>query len=590
MSVSTQTTESKSPPVPPWKHSYEEFIEKFPEGKTPREAQIETFKQIQTAFAAGKKFAVVEMPTGGGKSFVAKAAADVVAPDGGAYMITAQIPLQDQYARDFPAPQMELLKGRRNYQCNHEEATPDMMADKGVCKKIKKAILPECVDMMQVPPEIGRGLAMAAASKLALPASAHHCPYWNQLQKCSDSLLTLFNFSSFLFQRRIGRFQKRALLLLDEGHNIEGELMRYVTVTLTEHALSAINLKIDRDITSKEQFVDWLREQEVLEKVASELEWLDDDECDLDVDAAEAVKETLMDLQGKLELFLGYLNQTEWILSTTNAQTYGNKTMRQIEAKPLFAKSFANDLLFKHADRVIIFSATILNVQLWAKNLGIDMAKVAHITTPCDFPEENRPIHLEFCGNMGRKHFSSEMNPSNPTQPKFVAKVKQLLARHKGQRGLIHCHSFALSKVLREEVGSDRFLFQDQFGGNKQAMMDAHAKSPDSVIVAPAMAEGFDFKDGLARFQIIAKVPWPSLNDKLIKERASRSDEFYGWLTALKLVQSTGRIVRSTKDWGYTYIIDGGFSYFFKIHGTMIPRWIQNAFSRYAPNKEIRQA
>lgn len=522
-----------------------------------------------------------------GKSFIAKAAADVVAPDGGAYMITAQKALQEQYQADFPAPQMELLKGRANYACTHPDVEAGMNAGKAVCHKHSRGILRECVDVDDTGPR--EDSVLQAATRLDLPPNVHLCPYWKQLQLCNDSALTLFNFSSFLFQRRMGRFQKRSLLLLDEGHNIEGQLVNFVSLELTEWTLDIINVKIDRQITTKGMLLDWLREKEVSALIDAKLGELDEDGQSLDKDLRDMEKDALTDLKGKLGLFLKYIDKTEWIFETVDYRTRRGDPTRKIQARPLFAKDFAEDLLFRHADRVIVFSATILNVPLWAKNLDIDTTELAHIETPCDFPVENRPIHLEYCGNMGRKHFSREMNPRNPTQPKFVAKVKQILERHKGQRGLIHTHSFALSDVLRREVASPRFLFQADFGGDKQLMMSALASTPDGVIVAPAMSEGFDFRDDLARWQIIAKVPWPSLGDKIIKERANRDDTYFGWLTALKLVQSYGRAVRSKKDWGYTYILDSGFNFFFGKHGHMIPGWFKEAVSRYAPKRVRRE-
>jgi len=164
------------------------------------------------------------------------------------------------------------------------------------------------------------------------------------------------------------------------------------------------------------------------------------------------------------------------------------------------------------------------------------------------------------------------------------------MARHKGQRGLIHCHSFEFSKILKYEVADPRFLFQDDFKGDKSAMLAAHSKREDSVIVAPAMHEGFDFKDDLSRFQILAKVPWPSMTDKVIKERMNLDNRWYAWLTALKIVQSMGRSVRSKTDWAYTYIIDQGFDGFLGRNGQMIPRYIKDAFHKYAPKEEIRRA
>jgi ATP-dependent DNA helicase DinG len=583
--------ESKSP-RPPWAHSAEDVLARFDPRKTPRKSQKIFADRGVAAFKKGKPVLVGALPTGAGKSDIAKAFGDVVDAEGGAYMITPQKALQDQYEKDFPSPQMELLKGRSNYGCTHPNAPPKMHAGDAVCHSQNKGILRECVDTSNwdgAVNEDGEPIGvLASAVKLELSPEHHRCPYWKQLQKCNDSKLTLFNFSSFLFQRRIGRFQKRPLLLIDEGHRIEEEIMRFVTIELTEWAMAIIDVQIDRQISDKGELMAWLTEKDVAARIKDRLGKKDEEGNSTEQDLREVEKEALTSLSNQLGIFLQYLEREEWVIETVEYWVKGAKR-RKIVGRPLYAKGFANDLLFSHADRVIVMSATILDVDLWARNLGLSMDEVEYVEVPLDFPAADRPIHLEGCGNMGMKHFSPDKNPKDPTKPKFVKKVQQIITRHEGQRGIIHCHSNDLSAVLREEVRSPRFLFQDQFDGDKKAMMEAHAKRNDSIIVAPAMAEGFDFKGDLARFQIIAKIPWPSLGDKLISKRASLDDSYYGWLTALKLVQSYGRICRFHGDWGYTYIVDSGFDFFYRKHGRMLPVWFREAVNKYAPKHPIRR-
>jgi len=580
----------------PWKWSPADVMKFFPKGFTPREQQITAIDQIAKAFSAGKKYAVLEMPTGGGKSFICYSFADLLRENGGTHFLTIQKTLQDQYQRDFPAPQIEALKGRANYACTHPKADEGADAAHGVCTKKNKGILIDCVDDIKAGwtdyDEDGepRGLLKAAGS-LELPPCAHLCPYWEQLQKVNDSGVSLFNFSSFLFQTRIGRFGKRALMIIDEGHNVEAQLMSFVAVELTEQNLDIVGVKIGKTISSKAQFVEWLRETDLLRllqeavKAAQSREVNDKEQESF----AKADLDTLRELEMKLSNFMAYLEKTQWVLETVAYQDWNGNDRRKILARPLHARDFAEDLLFKYADRVLFMSATILDTQVWATNLGIKSTDLEHVQSPCDFPVENRPIFLEYAGNLGFKYFTPEQNPSNPTKPKFINKIKQIMARHQGQRGIIHCHSFELSKILKYDVADSRFLFQGDFKGGKEEMLKEHAERTDSVIVAPALHEGLDLRDDLARFAVIAKVPWPSMMDKVIKERMALDQKWYGWLTALKTVQSLGRAVRSKNDWAYSYIIDQGFDGFLARNGQMIPRYIKDAFQKYAP-KEIRRA
>lgn len=567
----------------PWALTPEKFLTHFPTGMTPRGKQIEALTQINEHFRKGKRVVVLEMPTGGGKSPICMTAARAIEAMGGkTSFLTIQKALQDQYIRDFPAPQVEPLKGRSNYLCNHRDSSGGHCGD-APCTKIKKGILPDCV---RVEMELEES-PVRRATLLELTPKEQLCPYWKQLQKCNDSAITLFNFSSFLFQQRIHRFGKRDLMLIDEAHNIETQVMGFVSVELTEYALSAINVSIDREVTSKGELLNFLREKDVMAKIRKILEQPDKSDTesfDEDLDKAEA--DAIRELGGKLETFLSYVYKSEWLYETVTYNDRRGDKARKIVARPIFAKDFANDLLFAKADRVLVMSATILDVGLWAKNLGLDLQEVGLVQTACDFPVERRPVHLEYAGNCGSKYFSREANPQDPTQPKFVRKIQQILNRHKGQRGIIHAQSFAMAQVIFQEVDDKRLIFQEHFNGDKQLMLSAHASNPDSVLVSPGIKEGFDFKDDLARFQILAKVPYPSLGDKVIKERADRDPAYYGWLTALALVQSYGRIVRSKDDWGFTYVIDSGFNGFFSRNEKMLPRWFKDAIRRYPP-KEV---
>ena len=583
----------------PWTFDAKTLLTHFTPGKTPRPQQITFLEQAAKAFAAGKRVVVGELPTGAGKTDACKTIANAFRAVGKAtFMLTSQKILQDQYAEEYPSPDIETIKGRANYACTHQDAHPDgQNAADGVCRRKSKGILGECVDEVEAAPIANAAgvSTLQAAVGLALTPSCHRCPYWAQLQRTYDASIALFNFSSFLFQQRIGRFPKRALMIVDEAHNTESQLMNFVTLELSEWTLSLVGVRIDREIRTKAEFLDWLAETDlvsiVMRKIkAAESEASVDDDDDLaDLSAAEL--DALKELDGKLANFMTLLEKTEWLLEV---QKYNDKRTgeerRKIVARPLYAKDFAQDLLFRHAERLVFMSATILDVEVWARNLGLSMSEVELVKTPCDFPVENRLIYKSFAGNMGFKYFTREQNPKDPTEPKFVKKVTEILERHKGQRGIVHCHSFSLAKLLYQEIQAphnDRLLFQEHFE-NKDEMLAEHARRTDSVIVAPAMHEGLDLKGDLSRFQVIAKVPWPNMQDRVVKMRMDRDQAWFAWLTALKMVQSYGRSIRSSSDWATTYILDAGFESFMWKNAKMLPDWFKDALRPGAP-KEVRR-
>jgi ATP-dependent DNA helicase DinG len=572
------------PALSPWTFTDEEILAHFPAGKTPRPQQIEAIKKINAAFRDGKRVVGLEMPVGSGKSFVCMTFANAARTIGGTHFCTAQRILQKQYARDFPAPEMEVLMGRANYACTHPDAKPDTDAAHGVCRSKSKGILATCLHDDAEPIARAAGISpMQAAVSLALPASCHKCPYWSQLQRCADHPITLFNFSSFLFQQRIGRFGKRGLMLIDECHATEGNLMAFVSMELTEWSLSIVDVKIgDEPIESKAQFAEWLRETDLLRKIETALKSAEDGAEDVPEDLSAAEADALKELQMKLSNFMAYLDKTEWVLETNVYKDRRGESSLKIVARPLYAKDFAEDLLFRHADRVLAMSGTILDIRIWSEGLGLDPKAVAFVSMDSDFPVENRKVFLSYAGNCSRKTLDE-------TKPKLVRLVRAILAAHVGQRGLIHTQSHDLASYLRQEVASPRFLFADQFDGDKDEMLQAHAEREDSVLVSPGMKEGVDLRDELGRFNVILKMPYASIGDKIIKERMEKNPTWYSYKTIIDLLQSLGRTTRSKTDWSYTYILDSGFENLLFRNGHMIPDWVKAAFVRGLP-KEIRRA
>ena len=76
------------------------------------------------------------------------------------------------------------------------------------------------------------------------------------------------------------------------------------------------------------------------------------------------------------------------------------------------------------------------------------------------------------------------------------------------------------------------------------------------------MTEELDLRDDLSRFQVVVKVPYPNFTDTYIAARKQLDAEWYFWRTAMRLIQATGRSVRSQTDFAETYIVDQDFQDF----------------------------
>jgi Rad3-related DNA helicase len=84
-------------------------------------------------------------------------------------------------------------------------------------------------------------------------------------------------------------------------------------------------------------------------------------------------------------------------------------------------------------------------------------------------------------------------------------------------------------------------------------------ESPGKVLCSPSSKEGLDLKDDLCRFQIILKVPWGDLADKVVQARMKEDPIWYANEAVKNLEQAYGRGMRSKTDWCDCYILDQSF-------------------------------
>jgi Rad3-related DNA helicase len=283
----------------------------------------------------------------------------------------------------------------------------------------------------------------------------------------------------------------------------------------------------------------------------------------------------LKNLLSKIETLEQFADSCEWVVDITEEFTTDSTERGQkLRVRPVFVSLFARSMIFSHADRTIAMSATILDPAIWARNLGLTGLKPAYVEAPCLFPVKNRPIFLDYGGNLSWKTFDSAI-------PGVLRKINEILTRHAGQRGIIHAHSERLARIIVDALKSPRFLSLDMYPTrDKNDLLADHAEREDSVIVASAFHEGIDLKDDLARFSIIAKTPWPGTGDPLVKARMAADGSFLPYQAALKTVQSSGRGVRHKEDFCSTYIVDSGFERLLSNAGGMFPKWFKEAFSR----------
>ena len=125
---------------------------------------------------------------------------------------------------------------------------------------------------------------------------------------------------------------------------------------------------------------------------------------------------------------------------------------------------------------------------------------------------------------------------------------------------------------------SARFTYPKSAEEREEAF-NKHQKTEGSILISPSMTQGYDFKDDLARWQIICKIPFPSLGNPHVCAKKDLDESWYAQQTASTIIQTCGRIIRNEQDYGDTYILDADFKFFYSKWEKLFPKWFVSAIN-----------
>lgn len=545
--------------------------EYFPLDSEPRDAQKRAIDTALEAFASGKNTVCIDAPTGVGKSaigvtiarYLARQVRSVAAEDtygAGAYFLTTQKILQQQYLRDFEDDRrggMLELKSATNYQCGYDA--------KQSCGESKRALT---------------ALGKSADGTEWKKHCTQSCAYNAAKRQFIQGLLGITNYSYFMAETTYaGKLEPRDLLVCDEAHNIETEVCKFVEVEITDRFCKKhLGISIVKG-EDPDKLYRWMKDDykpalsQMFEQVKQSLSMFANGGG---VGGEEMFRNLVKqnDLFDKhlckVNRFLERFDPNEWVVNRESRRDHrGDRTA--LTFKPIDASTWAEPYLLKFGDKRLLMSATILDKVSFCRSLGLDVDKTEYVALPSSFPAANRQVHFMPAGKMS-------MREQDETLPKLVAAVKMLLEAHHAEKGIIHTSNFKVAHHLRDSLRDPRILVHSS--EDRDAVLRHHHDSPEpTVLVSPSMTEGVDLKDDLSRFQIIAKLPYPNLGDKALKKRCERDSWYYDYLTVRSFVQSLGRSVRHEGDSAVTYVLDGCFEAFLRKNKRIIPQYILEAMT-----------
>lgn len=522
----------------------------------PRPAQIVALQFMQKSVDEGYRHIAMSLPTGTGKTYLGAALcfwatqfkSEKYFP-GGYYWVTQKL-LQDQIHSDFPkfttGLASHLLKSASEYECPYVDTCAEgmvQMGDKPVC-------------------------SLAASKKELL------CVYKQNRRDFLQASLACTNYAfSFTEKLNSNKFPPREVVICDEAHLIEGTILRFIELTLNDKILYETTPQIKNlpPLRTLRKFTDWIRAYylPILERQYNDLA----DRVDRDPSLRKELTglETLLN---KIVTALTAIDDTpgNWVYS----QQSNNKDQLESSAKPISAVPFFTPLIRDMGHIRLYMSAYLGSKDIFCRSLGINPEKMAWLEMDSPFAPENRQIVSIPTGSMSMQNVES-------TLPGFLRITQKIMEKHANERGVIHCATYKLGKIIFDHFSNTKFgsrLIFPTDADQREAAFQQHAQMKNSILVSPSMMEGFDFKDDLARWQIIAKCPYKSVVDPQINAKIDKDPDWYDLDVISSLIQATGRAVRHQNDYATSYITDSDFERLFKKREYLFPTWWKNALLR----------
>ncbi len=520
-----------------------------------RELQRKTLDFISENIKS-KRFIIIEAPTGVGKSGIAITLSKWIQsnfPDDGckkgAYIITTQKILQEQYTNTFN--DIGNIWSKSNYKCVHQK-------------------LLSC--------EEGQLLAQIL-DNTSTEKCIHSCVYNQARNNFYRKNIGVTNIAYMLNNLAYKNDEeaepkKRQLLVIDECHNLEQSIVDFVSCCISkshcEDELKSKSKKEKCEIEYPEEFKDILSAKKWVEEtyiptLEKKIESIKNQISKAKSKSSETrqlikIQSRLSQQFSKHNRFLEKFNPSDWVV------TYSPDFF---EIKPIHASYFTEESLFQLGSKVLLMSGTILNHKTFCENNGIPLDQSCFISLDSPFPVKNRLTCIVPVHSMSYKNISDGLPVINNC-------VQKLLDRHKGEKGIIHTHTYKIARFLQDNDNTGRMLLHNP--KNRSDILDKHMSSgEDCVLVSPSFTEGIDLIHDMSRFQIVCKMPFPFLQDNYIKTKMQKCKNWYEWQTSKTIIQCLGRSVRSEEDHAISYILDSDWERFYHFNQSMFPKWFKDA-------------
>ncbi len=340
------------------------WLKYFPFSKS-REAQNTIINKVLNAFEnENKKYAIIEAGTGIGKSAIGLTLAGYLNKNltvsenaefsNATYFLTTQKILQDQYEKDFFEKGLESIYSASNYKCQRKKGNT-------------------CADTQT---EIKAGDTQNESCKF-------DCVYKIKKAAFINAEFSITNFSYFLTEVNYSKkLPKRKVIIIDEAHNLESELTRFIEISVsTFFAERILKLTVPNieELNTQLRIFNWI-ETTYFPALKSRKEFMEKQINNMGLgnklqDHMSLLKQIDMmkSHYGKIEKFLSIYNKENWVCEVESTEKMG---YIKFNFKPIDVSQYAQEYLLEYADKIIFMSATIVSLEGYMETLGLNPADV----------------------------------------------------------------------------------------------------------------------------------------------------------------------------------------------------------------------
>ena len=542
-----------------------------------RPGQKEAVCDILYAWLHDADDIILDAPTGTGKSIIALSVAGVLNKyfhkEG--YILISDLSLMEQYDRDLTKyfPNWALLKGQQNYTCSQNGLPfPSGVCQTNNCKSYG---------------DIEQKYADCSGS----------CEYIQLRKKAVSSPVLVCTYSFWLLQQNYVKqrvdnppFGDRDFIICDEAHKLQSIVQSHFSPKFGKEDFTKIlavrNFIDNASVGDWKEYTDLRNEifsetdnEKILKllnkycALLSELTFKTENirreivKCAKDIGHMGKEDQTILRacnfVDSHYETFMEYIdiidNIGEYALVKNDSEK-DTITFNCLDESYLMSNYFRSN-----CGKRMYMSATIGDPDAFSHDVAIT-GKKFYLRMPSVFDYTMSPIFFI-------KDYELSYRKKDYSLPYIVRMIDGVLDMYKNFRGIIQTGSYAFAKTLKESLSKENakriILYEDS--ASKNESLELYKISENRVLVGPSLIEGLSFDDDLCRFQIIMKVPYPSLADKFVAAKMKYDNQWYSNTTAISILQGVGRGVRNMSDWCVTFILDGCFLRLFQMSYKMFP-------------------